>query len=379
MSFLPNEEEGEYALAILHVDPMQRIQLLAREIVTNDESEDWELSPFPSTILQPTAISNKTFPFPNEYPPRLIPVQPADIQQDSDEDEDQKEDDGLDFLGGVLVVGGRKLLLYELATPQGRAKQKGKMKRLQDKLKTNTDPSKLREAKAKQLERDARKRKPTASVDWPWGEVTAYVFSLSLLCQSNLTMTNARWCDVEGAPFRFFLADAFGALSLISLDNVKSSGLLLIPLGVVSLPDDINLGENADNVYSQTSPATSLTYLTNQALYIGSHLGDSQLITITQIPSKTEDQAVLSIPFGIRTYDRTAITSGSKKGKQRADEDMDVDGSEEDGDGLANGRIIAPDGSYVRVVQSFKNIGPIIDAVMVDVEGSGQVSPRQFE
>ncbi|RXW24467.1 hypothetical protein EST38_g1372 [Candolleomyces aberdarensis] len=333
MAFLPTEEE-EYALAILHLDPMQRIQLLGRDIVTNDESEDWELSPFPSTILQPTAISNKTIPFPTEYPPHLIPVQPADLPEDEDEDEDEKEDDSSDFLGGVLVVGGRKLLLYELATPEGRAKQKGKMKRLQDKLKGNSDPIKLKEARAKQLERDARKRKPTASVDWPWGEMTA-------------------WCDVEGAPLRFFLADAFGTLSLLSLDSVKNSGLLLIPLGV-------------------TSPATSLTYLTNQVLYVGSHLGDSQLITISQIPSKNEDQVVPEIPFGIQTHDRTTIASGTKKGKQRADDDMDVDSSEQDGDELANGRIIAPDGSYVRVVQSFKNIGPIVDAVMVDVEGSGQ-------
>lgn len=185
---------------------------------------------------------------------------------------------------------------------------------------------------------------------------------------------NISWCDVEGAPFRFFLADAFGALSLISLDNVKESGILLIPLGIVSLYE-FNVRKRSDHLYLQTSPAQSLTYLTNQALYIGSHLGDSQLITISSIPSKAEDQPTLSIPFGIQTHDRTAIaTRVSKKGKQRADEEMDVDSP--DHDGLSEGCIITPDGSYVKVVQSFKNIGPIIDAVMVDVEGSGQVSCR---
>ena len=47
---------------------------------------------------------------------------------------------------------------------------------------------------------------------------------------------------------------------------------------------------------------------------------------------------------------------------------MDVDS-----DSLSSGRVITPQGSHLKVLQSFKNIGPVNDALLVDLEGSGQV------
>lgn len=324
MTFLPTEEDEVYHLVILHQDALKNIQLIARDLEPG--KDDWDLSPFPSTILQPTAISKKVLPLPEDNIPCLIPVPPL-LAEDDDEERD--------FLGGVLVAGGNKVLLYELASERSRAKQRGKRDRL-EKLKTGSDAAKAKSANFKQLERDARKRKPTATVEWPWGEVTA-------------------WCGVEADPYRnyrFFIGDCFGNLSLLSTDSVKDIGLILIPLGV-------------------SSSATTIAYLSNQSLFLGSHLGDSQLITISQIPSK--DEPVPPIPVKIKTVDKTSIGSLSRrKGKQRASEDdMEVDDADLEVGG--QGFVITPDGSYVKVIQSFKNIGPIIDAAMVDIDGSGQV------
>jgi DNA damage-binding protein 1 len=62
------------------------------------------------------------------------------------------------------------------------------------------------------------------------------------------------------------------------------------------------------------------------------------------------------------------------KGKERALE-MDVDvgdssGTKKEGRGL----IVLEKGSYLSVLEVFKNIAPIVDAALVDTDGSGQVS-----
>lgn len=321
MTFLPIEGDDSYHLAILHQDALKNLQLITRDLEPG--KDDWAISSFPSTVLQPTAINKKLFPFPEDNIPCLIPVPPVP---------DEEEDEAREFLGGVLVGGGTKILLYELASERKRAKQKGKRERLE---KMKADAAKAKSASAKQLERDARRRKPTASVEWPWGEVTA-------------------WCGVETDLYynsRFFIGDSYGNLSLLSTDSVKDIGLLLIPLGV-------------------TSSATTIAYLSNQALFLGSHLGDSQLITISQVPSL--DEPIPPIPTKIKTVDKMSIGSLSRrKGKQRASEDdMDVDDADQEVGG--QGYVVTPDGSYVKVLESFKNIGPIIDAAMVDIDGSGQ-------
>ncbi|KAF5338915.1 hypothetical protein D9611_008687 [Ephemerocybe angulata] len=76
MAILPTYEDELYTLAILHIDALQRIQLISREL--SNQETGWELSPTPSMLLPPTAISDKTFPTPTDNIPRLIPVNPAD-------------------------------------------------------------------------------------------------------------------------------------------------------------------------------------------------------------------------------------------------------------------------------------------------------------
>lgn len=159
LAFLSTRDD-EYTLAVLHLDHQERVQLLARDI----NVDDLELSPSPSILLNVTPLSPKVFPFPTEAVPQLISVPPAEQQGQSDEP----------FLGGVLVVGGKKVLLYELASRDGQEKQKGKRRRLETKKKS-VDVTEAEEAREKERERERRRRKPKASVDWPWNEVTAYV------------------------------------------------------------------------------------------------------------------------------------------------------------------------------------------------------------
>lgn len=78
------------------------------------------------------------------------------------------------FQGGVLLVGGNQILLFELSSRESQEKVKGKRKRLEAKKKS-TDAVEVSRAKAKELERESRKKKPNAVVEWPWSNITTYV------------------------------------------------------------------------------------------------------------------------------------------------------------------------------------------------------------
>ena len=166
LTFLPVPDD-EFAIAILYMDYQERVQLIARDILI----EDLELSSHPSTVLHPTPISPRVLPCPTECIPQILSVPPSQLIVDGD-----GEDEG--FLGGILIVGGKKILLFELASTQGQAKQRGKRRRLEAK-KTSTDVVEAAKAKEKEIEREGRKRKARGSVEWPWSEVTAYAFVLT--------------------------------------------------------------------------------------------------------------------------------------------------------------------------------------------------------
>lgn len=155
IAFLPSLVE-EYVLAILHIDHMDRTQLLSREIRVHD------LELAPSTLLHPTAISSKMIPNPADLVPKLLPA-PAMVGED---------DESLDFRGGVLIVGGVHILLFELASDSERQRQAGKAHRSSRDRKSG-DPKVSSAAIDKEQAREGRKRKAKASIEWPWGEVTA--------------------------------------------------------------------------------------------------------------------------------------------------------------------------------------------------------------
>jgi len=164
LAFLPAPED-ECALAILHVDYQGRVQLLARDVLV----EDFELSTKPSPLLKPTSVSARIFPFPTDIVPLLVPVPSNDMQEDVDQDEQ--------FPGGILIFGGRKILLYELSSSEAMAKQQGKRKRSETKLKSG-DAAEVSKALQKEKERAARVRVAFGSVEWPWSEVLACVHSV---------------------------------------------------------------------------------------------------------------------------------------------------------------------------------------------------------
>ncbi|KAF9454820.1 hypothetical protein P691DRAFT_716708 [Macrolepiota fuliginosa MF-IS2] len=324
LSFLPLPED-DYALAIVHFDYQQRIRLLARDI----ELEDLQLSTLPSTQLHPTTISDKLLPFPADSPPKLVPVYPPRVK----EEEGVYMDAPGQFLGGVLIVGGKKVLLHELVNREGQEKQKGKQRRLESKKKSK-DPVELAKVRDKEVEREGKRRKPRANVVWPWSDIAA-------------------WCAIDDGTSKFILADSYGRVALLSLDNLQDLGLVLIPLGEVSSP-------------------TTLTYLTNQIIYVGSHMGDSQLVQIAPIPTTSSDKPTLPIPSSIRTIPSTSFdVPAFRKGKARATspdfDSMDVD--DEEASPQEAGNIVATKGSYLNILERFKNIAPIVDACLVDIDG----------
>ncbi|TFY70381.1 hypothetical protein EVG20_g2619 [Dentipellis fragilis] len=305
-----SQSVDHHVIAVLHIDHHQCMQLVAHDLYISH----YELSRGSSPILAPTSLSTSTFPL-GEFPPALIAVPSIPSTQPESSDGEDDEDA---FAGGVLIIGGRMILLYELSSREWQDKYRGKQKRLDKQMK---DPKTSAGAKERQKERELKRRKATASVEWPWSEVTA-------------------WCPANDDGSRYFLGDAYGRLALLSLDSLPKHGLILIPLG-------------------QASPPTSLTYITAQMLFLGSHAGDSQLLSVLQSPQSGVDAPTLSITPEVRTLPPSSLMS-SNKGKGT----VEVRPSE--------GCVIAAKGQYLEVVDTWKNIAPILDAAVVDTDNSGQ-------
>ncbi|TCD64528.1 hypothetical protein EIP91_003995 [Steccherinum ochraceum] len=308
LSFLHTSNE-QYSLAIVHLDFQQRIQLLCRDL--NVEAQD--LAAETSQVLPNTVLSAAIFPF-ADVPPVLIPVPPFALSGDCGSENKQSP-------GGVLVVGGRKILFYELASLDDQSVRKGKKRRL-DKRKASLTESEVEKAKEKEKDRETRKLKPKCFVKWPWSEVTS-------------------WTSVDTASRKFFLGDKFGRLSMLVLDD--SPKLILIPVGEIS-------------------PPTSITYLSNQVLYVGSHLGPAQLVRMHQEIIDSPEDDTLPIPSGFSTA--TSLSSPAAE--------------DESGDGhidnrRANGIIIRSKGNHLEILDTYRNIAPIMDAVLADPESSGQI------
>lgn len=101
----------------------------------------------------------------------------------------------------------------------------------------------------------------------------------------------------------------------------------------------------------------TLTYLTHQVVYLGSHFGDSQLLQISPSPVSSLDCSTLPIPASIRTIKPKDLGTVAQN---RVDDD-------------ANGIIVNGIGSYLIELESFNNLAPIVDGILVDIDNSGQV------
>ncbi|TFK91964.1 hypothetical protein K466DRAFT_514387 [Polyporus arcularius HHB13444] len=313
-TFLHTGNAKRHSLGLLHLNHRRQIQMLCRDV----DLKDLELSPAHSNLIITTLLSDRTFPS-LEPPPFLIPVPPYPAGNTS-EDEDPEL---AEHRGGVLVLGGKKIVFYEKSTDTQQDTRSNKQKRLSKRLASDKQAD-VAKAREKEQERESKKIKPRASVKWPWGPVTA-------------------WSAVDDACRKVLLGDAFGRLAMLAFDDVKMC-LTLIPLG-------------------ETSPATCLSYLSSQVLYLGSHFGDSQLLRIHPSPIANAASDTLPIPKGVATISAATLAS-SDKGKGRA--------GEEDSPEDQSGRIVNTKGTFLEVLQTYDNIAPIMDAVLEDIDGSGQ-------
>ena len=110
------------------------------------------------------------------------------------------------------------------------------------------------------------------------------------------------------------------------------------------------------------SPPTAIAYIDSQVLFVGSHLGDSQLVRIHTSPISDFSTPTLPIPADVLTVQLGSFSIGNK-GKGRA-WTTDREGE---------GRVLGLNGTFIEVLDTWQNVGPISDAVLADTDGSGQV------
>lgn len=109
-------------------------------------------------LLLPAVLPSTLFSFPDAKP-QLIPIPPQSEEHSSRP-------------GGVLVVGGSKILFFEVASGDAledyQAKQERQMRRTSSRTAVNAT-----ETRGKDKGRDDRGPKPSTSVIWPWSNVAA--------------------------------------------------------------------------------------------------------------------------------------------------------------------------------------------------------------
>lgn len=103
----------------------------------------------------------------------------------------------------------------------------------------------------------------------------------------------------------------------------------------------------------KTNAASSLSYLSSQIFYLGSLLNEPQLIRVNPIPAKEVD-----IP---RLTNCETITPSELDAKPY---------------GESRGIVVSSTSSYVEVLETYPNIAPICDAVLLDPNNTGQVRAR---
>ena len=151
------------------------------------------------------------------------------------------------------------------------------------------------------------------------------------------------------------IGDKYGRHAILHVDRTGGTVLTLVALGEVCSASRPLRSTNLRA--TQASSPMTLTYLTNQVVYLGSHFGDSQLLQIVASPISSTDSPTLPVPASIRTIKPIDL---SMLAKNKIDED-------------AEGIIVNGTGSYLIELESFNNLAPIVDGVLVDTDNSAQV------
>ena len=156
------EYDHQNHVAMAHIDPHRRIQLLSRELTK--VRGDISISSMPSELLPTSALlQNAVAILDSPRPLQLISVPRFQVEF---------MDHQIDTEGGVIVLGARTIFYFELASIEGVRGKKDKRRRLENR-KSSGDENVREKAKEKEKERESRKVRPKASVKWPWDEVSA--------------------------------------------------------------------------------------------------------------------------------------------------------------------------------------------------------------
>ncbi|KAF8333519.1 mono-functional DNA-alkylating methyl methanesulfonate N-term-domain-containing protein [Cantharellus anzutake] len=178
--------------------------------------------------------------------------------------------------GYVLVLGGGQGQLFEIYGTENLSPAK----RIQRKDKGSETPNRRKRARD-----SADVRNSDIRVELPFAEVAAYA-------------------EIDSQ--RMLLADQYGRLAILLC---------------LCTPDSGAINELKCRVLGEVNSPSTITYLNDGIVYVGSHFGDSQLVRILQTPVKHENGTV----------------------------------------------------SRVEVLETYKNIAPIVDAVITHTDGSSQV------
>ncbi|KAF9053599.1 hypothetical protein BDZ89DRAFT_1056185 [Hymenopellis radicata] len=218
--------------------------------------------------------------------------------------------------GGLVVAGGVKILLFALNSAESQQRITRKLSKAKEKEKDKSRGNHRSSSSVMVVEaqKDTKYRSPTASVQWPFHAVTAM-------------------SSIAGKPLTWLIGDTFGRTCLLALDP-SDPILTLVVLG-------------------ETSSAETLTYITNQVFYVGSSAGDSKLVKIST--TIKDDSVAVPLPDGFSAITEDMLSQ---------DQDLDPDARED------KGRVVTSAGSFLEVVQTFKNLSPIKDAVLVDLPNS---------
>lgn len=111
-----------------------------------------------------------------------------------------------------------------------------------------------------------------------------------------------------------------------------------------------------------TSCASTLSYLDNGAIFVGSSLGDSQLIRLSSTPivSDEADNEMNTMEEDHESSSSTTATSSSSSSSSAASTSASTTLAHE------------PPSTYIEPIEEYQNIGPILDFTLVDAEKQGQ-------
>lgn len=126
---------------------------------------------------------------------------------------------------GILVLGGRSILFFDVVASEPADKGKGKEKNTKGKGSRKSHPG---------ASSSGIFAEPRTQIDWPLCDITSRVDVFGLSCAKCTNHQLYRYDMIEPDGSRVLLGDGFGKLSILSLTRSTSeTSLTLVQLGEV--------------------------------------------------------------------------------------------------------------------------------------------------